>query len=196
MRSTTGLAAAVLLLLAVPLAFGSQILVDGSADLMIHLVVGAGCVLLAAAMFDFGLPRWVNRIGAAAAGAFGSIFLLQAFSQLVQIDALTYIAFDVLGQGVEKILPYVILIWFVALLLLGSRGKSRILGWSVMSIVVGVELVSIVGPLVGIHVESQKLLFLLPFAWLLIESGKRRPDVDTGQPAPSVVDQWSTGSVG
>lgn len=188
MRSTTGLAAAVVLLLAVPLAFGSQMLVDGSADLVIHLVVGAGSVLLAIAMFDFGLPRWVNWIGAAAAGAFGAIFLLQALSQLVQNEALTYVAFDVLGQDIENILPYVILTWFVALLLEGSRGKSRILGWAVMSIVVGVELVSIVGPLVGINVESQKLLFLLPFAWLLVESGKQRPD-GIGGPASALVGQ-------
>lgn len=189
MRSTTGLAAAVVLLLAVPFALGSQMLVDGSAELVLHLVVGAGSVLLAIAMFDFGLPRWVNWIGAAAAGAFGSIFLLQALSQLVQIEALTYVAFDVLGQQIEKVLPYVILIWFVALLLEGSRGKSRILGWAVMSIVVGVELMSIVGPLVGIDVESQKLLFLLPFVWLLVESVKRRPDGDIGQPASPVAGQ-------
>jgi hypothetical protein len=189
MRSTTGLASAVLLLLAVPLAIGSQMLVDGSAELVLHLVVGAGCVLLAIAMFDFGLPRWVNVIGAAAAGAFGSIFLLQALSQLVQNEALSYVAFDVLGQRIEKVLPYLILIWFVALLLEGSRGKSRILGWAVMSVVVGVEVMSIIGPLVGISIESQKLLFLLPFVWLLVESGKRLPDRDMGQPASPAVGQ-------
>jgi hypothetical protein len=164
-------------------------LVDGSAELVLHLVVGAGCVLLAFAMFDFGLPRLVNWIGAAAAGAFGAIFLLQALSQVVQNEALTYIAFDVLGQQIEKILPYVILIWFVALLLDGSRGKSRILGFAVLSIVIGVELVSIVGPLVGVSVESQKLLFLLPFVWMAVESGKRRPDGDLGQPASPVAGQ-------
>ena len=189
MRSTTGLAAAVVLLLAVPSALVSQMLADGSAELVLHLVVGVGSVLLAIAMFDFGLPRWVSWIGAAAAGAFGAIFLLQALSQVVQNEALTYVAFDVLGQQIEKILPYVILIWFVALLLDGSRGKSRILGWAVMSIVVGVELVSIIGPLVGINVESQKLLFLLPFVWLLVESGKRRPDGDIGQPTSPVTGQ-------
>jgi hypothetical protein len=189
MRSTTGLAAAVVLLLAVPLALGSQMLVDGSAELVLHLVVGAGCVLLAIAMFDFGLPRWVNVIGAAAAGAFGAIFLLQALSQLVPNEALHDVAFNVMGQGVEGALPYVMLIWFVALLLGVSHGRSRLLGWAVMSVVIAVEIASIVGPLIGINIESQKVLFLLPFVWLLVESGKRRPDGDIGEPSSPVADQ-------
>ena len=47
MRSTIGVAAAVVLLLAVPIAFVSQLVVDGSAELVIHALVGTGCVLLA-----------------------------------------------------------------------------------------------------------------------------------------------------
>jgi hypothetical protein len=189
MRSPTGLAAAVILLLAVPLALGSQILVDGSAEFVLHLVVGTGCIALALAMFDFGLPRWVDLLGAAAAGAFGSIFLLQAISQLVQIEALTYVAYDILGQEIERVLPYVVLVWFVALLLWGSHGKSRILGGAVLAVVIGVEVVSFVGPLVGIDIESQKLLFLLPFIWLLAESIERRPDGDMDQAPATVIGQ-------
>ena len=194
MRSTIGFAAAVVLLLAVPIAFVSQLVVDGSAELVLHATVGTGCVLLAVAMFDFGLSKWVTWIGAAAAGAFGAIFLLQALSQVVTNDALTYVAFDVLGQEIEGVLPYVMLVWFVALLLEGSSGKSRILGWAVISIVVGVEVVAIVGPVIGIHVESQKLLFLLPILWLLVESGKRRISGGSDKLASQHIDRYAAES--
>ena len=72
-----------------------------------------------------------------------------------------------------------VLAWFAVVLLLGSRGRSRILGWVVMSVVVGVEVLAVAGPIVGIHVDSQKLLFLLPFVWLLVESAK--PAADRGR---------------
>jgi hypothetical protein len=133
-------------------------------------------------------------IGAAAAGAFGAIFLLQGLSQLVHNEALTYIAFGVLGQQIEKVLPYLIIIWFVALLLAGSSGKSRILGWIAMSTVIAVELVAIVGPAVGVQVESQKLLFLLPIVWLLVESGKRGANAGTHGPGSPLTDRHPTGS--
>ena len=195
MRSTTGLAAATTLLLAVPLALGLEVLIGGVAELALHAIVGAGCLLLAAAMFDFGLPRWVNLIGATAAGAFGAIFLLQAVSQVTGSDALSYVAFDVLGQEIEGVLPSVMLLWFAALLLAGSRGTSRILGWAAMAIVVGVEATSIAGPFVGIEIESQKLLFLLPVAWLLIESVKRRPDDGDSEPVSPVMGRPTSESV-
>jgi hypothetical protein len=151
--------------------------------------------VLAVAMFDFGLARWVTWIGAAAAGAFGAIFLLQALSQVVPNEALAYAAFEVLGQEIERFLPYAIIAWFVALLWEGSSGKSRVFGAAVLALVIGVEVVSIVGPSVGLNVESQKLLFLLPFLWLAIESAKRRRDVDASQPAPPMAAERSRESL-
>ena len=194
MRSPIGFAASLVLLLAVPVAFASQLVVDESAELILHLTVGAGCVLLAVAMFDFGLSRWVTWIGAGAAGAFGSIFLLQFVSGLVTSDALHALAYGVLGQEIEGVLPYAMLIWFVALLLQGSSGKSRILGWVTISTVIGVEVLAIVGPSVGVQVESQKLLFLLPILWLLFESGKRRTEARPDTLTSEVVDRHPSGS--
>ena len=82
---------------------------DGSAELVLHLAVGTGCLLLAAAAFDFGLPRWAAWIGCLSAAAFGGIFVLQGVAQIVGNDALTTLAFDVLGQEIERFLPDVIL---------------------------------------------------------------------------------------
>jgi hypothetical protein len=195
MRSKIGFAAAIIMLLAVPVAFVSQLVVDGSAELMIHLAVGTGCVVFAVAILDFGLARWATWIGAAAAGAFGAIFLLQALSQAVANEALATVAFDVLGQEIERFLPYAIVVWFVALLWQGSSGKSRVFGGAVMAVVIGVELVSLVGPSIGVNLESQKLLFLLPFVWLLIESAERRSAIDDTTPAPPRVAEHSRESV-
>jgi hypothetical protein len=186
MRSTKGVAAAATFLLAVPLALAVQIASgsDGAAELVIHLAVGSASVLLALAVFDFTMPRWATWIGSTAAAAFGAIFLLQAASQLMPNEALRYIAYDVLGQEIEAVLPYVIAGWFVALLIWGSRGKTRILGAALMAPLVAVEVAAIVGPVVGLKIDSVQLLFLLPFPWLLAESVKRSATV-TREPSPT-----------
>jgi hypothetical protein len=74
---------------------------------------------------------------------------------------------------VERLLPDVVYLWFVALLLGDSRGRSRVLGWVVMVAVVGVEMVTLVTLLMGSPIAGVKLVILLPFVWLLVESGKR-----------------------
>jgi hypothetical protein len=132
-------------------------------------------VLLAIAMWDFRLARLTTAIGCVAAAAFGAIFLLQGVSQLIPSDVLHYIAFDVLGQQIEKVLPYLILGWFLVVLIRGSEGTSRFLGAATLGVVIVVELASLAGPFVGLGVESQKVLFLLPFIWLLAESLERAP---------------------
>lgn len=171
MRSPKGFVASGLLLLALPVAIASQIVSDGAAEFVIHAFVGVGCLFLAAAAFDFGVPASFAWVGRLSAGAFGSIFVLQAISQLVPSEALRWIAFDVLGQQVEKVLPYLALSWFVAVLAIGSsRGWTRVLGATIASVVLASELLGAVGPALGVAYASSKVLFLLPFCWLILES--------------------------
>jgi hypothetical protein len=172
MRSTRGLAAAVILLLTVPVAITIAVLTGGGGEPVIHFGIGAGMVLLALAAFDFGLPRPVAWFGAAACGAFGGIFLLQGVADALGDESLYNVAFFVLGQMPERILPELILGWFVALLVLGSEGRTRILGAVLLAVTVGAEVVTLVGPVVGIDVPDIKLRWLLPFVWLLFESAK------------------------
>ena len=162
-------------MLSYPLAIAVQLLFGGGADTVIHFVMGAGFVIFATSVFDFGLPRWVNVIGAVAAGAFGVIFILQGLSDVTRLEGLRYVAFELLGQQVERILPYVVYLWFIALLLLSSTGKSRVLGWVVLPIVVLVEIATLVSLLLAIPMVNLKVVILLPFVWLLFESAKREP---------------------
>jgi len=71
-----------------------------------------------------------------------AIFLLQGLSELTQNESLTHLAFQVLGQRLERVLPDLLIVWFVAMLLTDSQGWTRILGFVVMSIAVGVEVYS------------------------------------------------------
>jgi hypothetical protein len=164
-----------MIVLSYPAAIAVDLLFDGGADTVIHFVMGSGFVIFATSVFDFDLPRWVNAIGAAAAGAFGTIFLLQGVSDLTHLEALRYVAFDVLGHQVERLLPDVVFLWFVALLLGSSWGRSRILGWAVMVIVVGLEIASLVGLLFGVSMATTLVGILLSFVWLLFESAKQQP---------------------
>ena len=87
-------------------------------------------------------------------------------------ESLYNVAFLVLGQMPERILPELILGWFVALLVLGSEGRTRILGAILLAVTIGAEVVTLVGPAVGINAPDIKLRWLLPFVWLLFESAK------------------------
>jgi hypothetical protein len=174
MRSPLGLLAALAFLLAVPIAFGWQILFGSGAGTMIHFVLAAGSLLLAFAVFDFELPRWMNWIGCAAALALGTIFLLQAVALLIPNESLHYFAYEVLGQWPEGWLPDVVILWFVALLVLDSQGKSRILGIVAVSIALCFELYSHILRFGGTSdTGSLKFLMLLTFVWLLFESMKK-----------------------
>src|SRR5215218_8049420 len=173
-RSPLGLLAALIFLVGIPISFGWQILFGSGAGTMIHFVLAAGSFLLAFAVFDFKLPRWMNWIGCAAALALGTIFLLQAVSLVIPNESLHYFAYEVLGQWPEGWLPDVVLLWFVAMLLMDSQGKSRILGFVAISLAVCFELYSHILRYVGTSdTGSLKLLMLLPFVWLLFESTKK-----------------------
>ena len=177
MRSPRGLLAAIVFLLAVPVAFLSQILFGSGASTTIHLALGAGSLLLSFAVFDFKLPRWINWIGCVSAGALATIFLLQAVALLIPNASLTYLAYEVLGQRLEGLLPDLIILWFVAMLLMDSQGKTRILGIVAISIAVASEVYKYTLVYLGTPIEAQpqmlRALMLLPFVWLLFESTKK-----------------------
>jgi uncharacterized membrane protein len=85
----------------------------------------------------------------------------------------------VLGQGLEGWLAGLIILWFAAMLLIDSQGKTRILGLVAMSLAVCFEVYSQISSYLGTSLSAEagtlKLLFLLPFVWLLFESTKKLP---------------------
>ena len=173
-RSPLGLLAALAFLVGVPISFGCQILFGSGAGTMIHFFLAAGTLLLAFAVFDFKLPRWMNWIGCVAGLALGTIFLLQAVALLIPNESLHYIAYEVLGQWPEGWLPDVVILWLVAMLVLDSQGKSRILGIVAVSIAVCSEIYSHTLRFLGTSPTAiLKLLLLLLFVWLLFESTKK-----------------------
>ena len=95
-------------------------------------------------------------------------------AQLVPNESLHYVAYQVLGQWPEGWLPDVVILWFVALLVLDSQGKSRIFGIVALSIAVCSELYSHTLRFLGTAPSATlKLLMLLLFVWLLFESTKK-----------------------
>jgi hypothetical protein len=178
-RSPLGLLSALAILSALPIAVGCQILFGSGGGTTIHLAIAAGCLLLACSVSDFELPRWIDRMGCAFALALGAIFLLQALALLIPSELLYYVAYPVLGRWPEGWLAGLIILWFVAMLLIDSRGKTRVLGSFALSLAVGFEVDSLILPYLGTSLSAEagalKLLLLLPFVWLLFESTKKRP---------------------
>jgi hypothetical protein len=177
MRSPRGLLGAIVLLLAFPIAVLTQILLGSGSAVAMHVALAVGCVLVAFSAFDFETPRWMAWIGGVSLSLFAAIFLVQAASSVIGNESLSYFANQVLGFWPEKVLLSLITIWLVGMLLTASRGKTRILGFVVMAIVVCVEAYVYFGLLyLGTNpfLETQvvKLPYLLPFVWLMFESKK------------------------
>ena len=178
-RSLRGVLAASVCLLAVPAALLVQLIVGGGAEIVLHLVGGVGFLLTAFAVFDFEPPRWLPWVGCLSIGAFGVTFLLQGISQLLHIDWLTYLAFQVLGQQFEGLVGRCFL---VVGLRRGPLDRSGP-GEGVRDLRDGPgrfpEIYSngvrYLGSGGGGVSPLLKLALLLPFVWLLLESSKKIP---------------------
>ena len=186
MRSNWAVAAAVTMLLSLPLAVASVALGENAPDIVVHVVLATGMLLFVRAVFDFALPRWINMIGALSAGAFAAVFLLQAASRLFPENAaLDDLAFGLLGNWPELLLVLGIDVWFLGLLLLGTGGRTRLVGWALIPIITGYHLISMAGVILAISVPSLGVLsLLLPFVWLLIEGAKPGESAGLGPQRP------------
>ena len=175
MRSPRGFLGSVVLVLALPVAILIQVLLGSGASLTMHVALMAGCALLSLSAFDFETPAWVAWVGRVASGLFAVIFLLQAASELIRNDSFSRFALQVLGDWPERVLVTLLVFWLVVVLLSASRGKTRILGFVAMAVVVGVDAYNYVLLYLG-EANALAALYLLPFVWLLFESRKREPE--------------------
>jgi len=177
MKSRRGFIGAIIFPSAIPLALLCQLIFGVEAELIFHFVCAAGFALVSLAVFDFKIPTLINWAGRLAAGALAVIFLLQGISQLIKNDSFRYLVFQILGQQLEAVLVKLLLLWFAALLIFDSRGKTRILGFVAMFLVFCVEIFSYYRAFTGSSSDTDvavlKLLYLLPFVWLIFESRKR-----------------------
>lgn len=175
MRSRSAVAGALVILLGVPLAIVGGAAFENAAEVIIHFALAASFALFARAAFDFGLPRWVSVLSFAAVGVLATIFLLQAAADLTHSVQLRHLAYDILGQRLEKILGYGFLLWCAALLVWSSKRWTKVVGAVVLAIIVCVELYSFAMTSGGSWApEALKLLYLPLFAWLLAEGVKPR----------------------
>lgn len=174
MRSVRCFAGALALLLGAPAAIAVGAF-GGNASAVIHVALGLSFVLIALSVFDFALPLWISAPAFAAIGVLGAIFLLQALSDLTASAPLHHLAYDVLGQRLEKALGYAFVLWCAALLLLASHGAAKVLGAIVLALILLVEgYAAFTAHGGGAAPEALKLTYLALFVWLLLE-GLRRP---------------------
>jgi hypothetical protein len=174
-RSPRSVVAALILLAGVPLGLVTAILSGDGAENVIHIALGASFLLLAFAVFDFKLPMWMNWTGCITTGMLAAIFLLQGASDLMHSVPLQHLAYEVLGQRLEKLLGYAFLLWCVAMLFSDSTGTTKVLGVVVLTAILLIEIYSIVTTYSGGEAPGFLKLFYLPlFIWLLLEGLKPR----------------------
>lgn len=174
MRSPRGFFAALILLCGIPIALLGQVVFGINVEISLHFVFALTAGLVALAVFDFKLPWWMTWLGSVSSGALATIFLLQGVSLLIPNDMLHYVAYTVLGQQLEAALLNGLILWFIALLLGDSQGKTRLFGCAALTLAVGSELYRLGMIYLGAEPSALlKLTMLLPFVWLLLESNKR-----------------------
>lgn len=178
--SRRGVFGAALILMSLPMALlltRSQ----GASETLLHVLLGAGFVIVSLSVFDFGATRWVGWVGSLGIGLLGAIFLLQGASDVIHDAALHALAYDVLGQTPERVLPDLFFIWCVVMLVQRSRGGTRRFGACVITLVVAAEILDYGMALRGGDAPGVlKLVDLLLFAWLLLEARRPRSDRHTG----------------
>ena len=167
MTSPRGFVAATFFLLALPVAALYQFARGEGAEMMIHFMLATGSALLSSAIPGFRAPRWASWVGALSTGALALIFAAQGTAQLTGSEALTRLAFQHLGQDVEGWLGLGFLLWCFVAVLADGRGWRRTVGLVAVSLAAGARLCATVLPAAPVP----KLLYLLPFVWLLAASG-------------------------
>jgi hypothetical protein len=173
MRSPRGFAGSAVLLLGVAVALAVAVTVGTGAELIVHLALGIGFLLIATAVADFRLPKPLTLIAGVGLGIFAVVFLLQAAADVFPEPTLRALAFDVLGQRLEKVLGYVFLAWCVLVVAFDSHGVTRAIGIVVLVLALSVEAYGLFAIASGdVPSGALKLLTLPVFAWLLLESGK------------------------
>lgn len=190
MKSRAGFFAALVLLLALPVVVLYQLFFVNGTDTLIHVELALGAALTAFAVFDFKLPSWITWIGSLSMGLLAIIFLLQGVSHLIQNDAFTYLVYPVLGMQ-EGWLMDLFIGWCIALLLMGSQGKTRLLGIVAIIAVVGLEVyrysLAYLGTAPNTQPQALRLIYLLLFVWLLLES--KKPLSPDATRVPTVIPQ-------
>jgi hypothetical protein len=177
MKSRRGFLASIIFLAAIPAAGLYQAAFGLEVEAILHFAFAIGFAFISFSVFDFKLPKWINWAGCVSACVLAFIFLLQGISQLIRNDSLTYFAMQVLGQRLEARLVEALLLWFTILLFFDSRGRTRILGFVIMSAIACAQIYGYylvyLGSSIDVEAPILKLLYLLPFVWLLFESKKK-----------------------
>jgi hypothetical protein len=101
MRSRRGFLAAFVFLSLLPIAVLYQMFFDNGVEIITHLVLALGSVLISFSVFDFKVTSWITWLGCVSTSALAAIFLVQGLSLLIQNDTLTYLVYQVLGQRLE-----------------------------------------------------------------------------------------------
>jgi hypothetical protein len=179
MRSPRGLAGSITLIAGVAVAFASGVIFNAGASEILHVAMGLCFLLLASAVFDFRLPAALNWFAAGCMAVLGLIFLLQGIADIAGWPPLTELAYGALGQVIEKFLGYVFIGWCIAVVLRDSEGRTRVAGIAVLALLMGVEIFNSAVSMSGGTPDGRlKLLYVLLFAWLILESAKPRAEID------------------
>jgi hypothetical protein len=107
-----------------------------------------------------------------------AVFFLQGLSEVTRSEALAYLAYRVLGQWLEEWLVGLFMAWCVVVLVVDRQATRRIPGIFAVATVACVKTYDYGLRYQGTSLDAEapilKILLLLPFVWILLESTRRK----------------------
>jgi hypothetical protein len=162
------------LLLALPLTIATDMVFPGRAEVVIHMLLAMGTLIIGLSVFEFASPKWLTRSAWTAACVLAAICFAQGLAALTQNKALQNVAYspEIGGWG-EAVAASIVMAWLIAVAFAHGRGATMTAGALSAAMVIGLSVwTMLVAPLGGTPAEL-RLLFLIPIAWLLFVSTRQ-----------------------
>ncbi len=160
-----------MLLLAVPLTIGFDTVFPGRAEVVIHLLLATGTLLIGVSVFDFSTPSWLTGTAFGAACVLAAIFFAQGLAALTLNDTLNKIAFSqAIGGWTEAVTLSMVMAWFIAVARVKCGGVTMLIGALSAATTIGLSAWGVLAAPPGEAPGWLRLVVLVPIAWFVFVS--------------------------
>ena len=162
------------LLLAFPFTVAFDLVFPGHADVVIHMLLAIGTLVIGLSVFDFATPKWLTWSARGAAYVLAGIFFAQGLAALTQNESLKNVAFsqEIGGWG-EAVTVSIVMAWFIAVARTYHGGVTMLLGVVSAATIIGLSAWGVLAAPVGGTPGWLRLVFLVPIAWFVFVSTRK-----------------------
>ena len=165
-----------MLLLALPFTIAVEMLAPGHAEVVMHLALAAGTLLVGLVGLRLGDTEMVESgLAAARRVPWPRSSCCRRSAQLTDNEALRNVAYSTeIGGWGETVSVSLLMVWLIGVARTLGRGVTMVSGVLAALAVIGMSVWAILAAPLGATPAELRLLFLLPVAWLFFVSTRPR----------------------